>query len=121
MAKDGRIGSKCPVEKVFGRKNALFLQALHHASPQQRRSFLQHADKDLIRCIGECCLNILNAKIPLKPKEKSKLSKHKNNLRTLSKKKTSLTQKKKIITQKGGALLPLILAPVISALLSNLF
>lgn len=108
--------------RLIGKKNAILLQAICEASPQQRRALVNSADLQLVRCICECALNILKGNVPLKSTEKKKLSKHRLFLRKLAKLGKSLKTKKKIIVnQKGGSLLPLILAPVVSALISKIF
>lgn len=114
--------SSCKLaHRLFGKKNAVLLQAICAASPQQRRALINRADLKLVRCICECALNILKGNVPLKPSEKKRLSKHKTFLRKLAKIGKSLKTKKKIINQKGGSLLPLILGPVVSALISKIF
>jgi hypothetical protein len=63
---------------------------------------------------------VLKGNVPLTTKEKSRLKKHKNKLRTLVKKKVSLSKKKDII-QSGGGFLGALLMPVASLLGSLLF
>ena len=104
--------------RVFGEKNIALLHALIHACPKLRRVLIQHANNDLIRCICECALNLLHGNIRLKDCEKAKLRKHKKLLRKLADKKQNLSTKRKTINQKGGAILPILLAPLISALIS---
>lgn len=84
------------------------------------KQILKNSNKELINCICECAVNILQGTVPLSSQEKKKLSKHKRNLRRLSTKSTSIDKKKQII-QKGNGFLPLLLGPVISALGSILF
>lgn len=120
MAGEGHA-ARCAARKSFGHKNTILLQALLHATPEQRRAILRHANKDLIRCISECCLNILRGSVPLKKSQKSSLSIYKSVLRKLTEKNSSLPTKKKMIVQKGGAFLPLLLGPIIGALASHLF
>lgn len=109
-------------QQLFGSKNSALLNALVHASPNQRKAIIQHADKSLIQSICECSLNILNGDIPLRKSEKHSLKKHKLRSRRLisKKKKKSLTKKKQIINQNGGSLLPLVIGPVIAALISKI-
>lgn len=108
------------VRKSLGTQNTALLHALVYAPPKLRRALIQHAHKDLIRCICECALNLLHGNIPLKDCEKSKLCKHKKILRKLADRKQSLIRKKKILNQKGGAFLPLLLGPLISALIAKI-
>jgi hypothetical protein len=65
-------------------------------------------------------VNILKGRVPLSAKQKSKLSRHKEKLRTLAKRSTSLRKKKEVI-QKGsflGLILPAV-AGVLGGMLSS--
>jgi len=73
----------------------------------------------LIRVICECCLNILNGNVTLTKGEKKKLKKHRLLLRRLAEKKP-LKTKHKLIQEGSGAFLPLLLAPVLSAITAAL-
>ena len=90
------------------------VRLLSLATPRARNQLIRCGDKELINCVSECCVNVLQGKVPLTPKQKSRLIRHKNKLRTLGKRKTSVRQKKEII-QKGG-FLGLILPAVASVL-----
>ena len=100
------------------------LKVLSQAKPDARRAIIAQADGELIRAICECCLNILNGTVKLTPKQKKRLTRHKNCLRDLADKKQSLKSKReKLITQRGGAL-PALLAPIIglaASLIGDLF
>lgn len=85
------------------------------ATPSAHKQIIGKANRELIDSVCECCNNILKGRVPLKQKEKVKLSKYKNKLRDLAKKKLSLRKKRHII-QKGGFLLGAILTPVVSHL-----
>lgn len=96
-----------------------FLNALRVLKPKFRRALLKSCNQEEINCICECIYNVLLGKIPIPDNEKQKLNKYKNILRKLiSKGKNNL--RKKIIIQKGGAFLPIIVGSVISALLNSL-
>ena len=83
------------------------------------KQVIHSSDKDLVKCICECALNILQGNIPISQKEKSKLQKHKSDLRSLASDKP-LTEKKRII-QKGNGFLPMLLGPLLAALGPLLF
>ena len=55
--------------------------------------------KELVQCICDCVLNVLNGNIPLEYEEKKRLKRHRNCLRELVKKKTS--DKKKTFDTGG--------------------
>lgn len=101
--------------------NSEVLRFLHKAKPQYRQAILKAADDNLIKCLCECVHNTLNGKVRLSTAQKKQLSRHKNILRRLTKKGESIKTKKKFIIQKGGAFLPLLLAPLITGVLSSLF
>jgi hypothetical protein len=76
----------------------------------------------LIKAIVECAINTLNGNHKLSKEEKSKLSKYKNRSRALIDPKVSFKSKRKLLTQKGGFIVPLltsILSGVIGTLINN--
>lgn len=102
-------------------RNASTLKFLASAKPQLRKAILKSADKELIQCICECIYNTIQGKVPLTINQKKKLCHHKKDLRIIAQRGGSLQKKKKLLLQKGGALLPLILMPLISGILGSLF
>jgi len=89
------------------------LEVLETAKPKLRKSILENAETDLIRCICECCHNILKGNVELTTDEKRVLCHHKKTIRDLSSKKISLKRKRDILVQKGG-FLPALLGPILS-------
>lgn len=91
------------------------LEVLKSCKKCQRDEFLKKSSPDLIKCICEVCLNILNGNIPLTSEQKKKLESHRNFMRFLvkNKGKNFTTQKRAAIVQKGG-FLPLILGPLLT-------
>ena len=85
---------------------------------QKRNRIIDEAGKDLVQCICDCVLNVLNKNIELKYEEKKRLKRHKDCLRELVKKKTS-DEKRKHLIQEGGFLGALI--PTLVGLIGNLF
>ena len=75
---------------------------------QKRNGIIDRAGKELVHCICDCVLNVLNGNIPLKSEEKQRLRRHRHCLRALVKKKTS-DKKRKHLIQEGGFLGALIL------------
>ena len=101
------------------KKFAPLLRKLYKAKPKAVKKILKDkCDKELIVCLSECCKNILKSTVKLTPGQKNKLSRHKQSLRKLVLKKTSLKTKKRII-QKGG-FLGALLGPIVS-ILGSLF
>ena len=68
----------------------------------------------------ECIKNVLNAKLPIKAAHLKQLSRHKQTLRALASKRTSLVKRKQLLQRGGfiGALLPAII-PAIASLIGG--
>ena len=98
------------------RDHKVFLQMLMKSNPKYRKELLKGAPPEIIHLLGECALNILQGTVVLTREEKSKLRKHKTNLRKLANPATSNKTKKQVI-QKGGAMIPALLKPVIKAVI----
>ena len=97
------------------RNHAHMLKVLSESSPRLRKSILQHADSNLVKCLCECSLNVLKGNVSLSPHQKRKLSRHKQKLRALANPKLSKAKKKKLLIQQGGFVGALI-GPVLSTL-----
>ena len=52
------------------KKKAHVLTALAKSDPRVRQAILLGFDKELIKCISECAINILKGNVPLKPSKK---------------------------------------------------
>ena len=99
-----------------------FLLVLKDAKLQARRLLLASAGDDWIKAIVECAINTLDGNHKINKEEKNKLSKYKNRLRALIDPKVSFKSKRKLLSQKGGFIVPLltnILSGVIGTLISN--
>ena len=79
------------MKKTFKKAHLLYL-----ATPHAPIELIRKGDRELIDSVCECYLNVLKGNFPLNSQEKTKLRKHKNNLRTLVKKRVSLKKKKKL-------------------------
>ena len=100
--------------------NAPYLHVLAKGSDKQRQGIIQGANKELITCLCECALNILNGNVHLKPADRKRLTKYKRHIRVLDDKRVGVQRKKKVLRQKGG-FLGALLTPVLSALVGLLF
>lgn len=138
---------QCSARSPIGKRHAALLNALCHASKEQQRALLRTADESLVKCICECAVNVLHGVVQLKKGVKNRLKKYKNVLRQLApqpvtvktrqsgggvgrnsgaaerkRRKFNWRAKKRLMMQKGcGAFLPLLLAPIVSSLISRLF
>ena len=96
--------------------NLDLLRVLARSSPKQRKAILATCHVDLIKCLAEISLNVLQGVVPVDPRKKKKLRRYRSLLRALADKKVSLKTKKEKLNQSGGNLLGLLLPPVLSAL-----
>jgi hypothetical protein len=81
-------------------------QTLHGLKTSQtklRTGIISNCDSDIVTCIGECSLNVLNRNIALTDCDKRKLHKHES-----VQKQFPLSDKKQLIVQRRGFLLPLL-------------
>jgi len=92
------------------------LKRIRKLGNKARREFIRKCDKDFIDCVSECARNLLKGNVPLTKRQMTNLRRKRQDLRVLSKKKTSMRAKRKIV-QKGGFLFAL-LPPVLSVLTS---
>lgn len=102
-------------------KNSELLRALSKLGPKERHALLKTIGNNQIHCICECIFNTLKGRVPLNGHQKKRLARHKHILRRLVTPGEPLSKKRKLLIQKGGALLPLILAPLITGVLSSFF
>jgi hypothetical protein len=93
-----------------------FLHVLKDAKPQARRALLTTANDELIAAIVECAINKLNGNHKLTKEDKSKLTKYKRRLRALVNPKISFKSKRKLLTKKGGFIVPLLTSIVTSVI-----
>jgi len=96
------------------------LRVLCTAPPALRRALLASAEPGLISCICDCAHNTLKGNVELTHVQKKKLSRHKRILRALAKPGETWKKKRATLVQKGGAILPLLVGPILSAILSSL-
>ena len=98
------------------------LTKLKRLGPTKRKIFVKTCSRDCIIKVCECIKNVLNSNLQIKPSHLKKLNRHKQTLRTLALKSTSLSKRKRLL-QKGGflaALLPAII-PAIAGVIGQLF
>lgn len=95
------------------KRNLDFLKMLSSGNRILRNKILMTGHNDLIRCLSECCLNVIKGNVKLSSDEKKRLKRHRKLIRALSKKKVSLKNKRNLLLQKGGAL-PALLIPILT-------
>src|SRR5713101_3109539 len=92
-----------------------FLEVLSKGNINQRKGVIDGANKELINCICEICLNILRGNLTITSKQKQHLKHHRTLLHKLADKQTPFTKRKRLIQQNGG-FLPLSLTQLLSLL-----
>lgn len=95
------------------------LKFISRASPDVARAVVSKSDCDLISGIIEICLNVLAGNISCTPEELRALKSFKTQIKKLARTK-KLTKKasreKKLINQRGGSLLPILIDPALKTL-----
>ena len=79
------------------KENFYTLHVLKHVRPKLRKAIISNCDRDLVNCISECVLNVLNGNVALTGCVKLKLSKHRLALRKLVDGHVPLQGKKRLI------------------------
>lgn len=95
------------------------LHVLKNCSPQVRKSIVSSASPELIKCLCEICVNMLNGNVKISKSNKKNLNGYKNHLRKLISNRLNIKAKKKLLVQKGG-FLPVLLGALLSGVIGNL-
>ena len=96
--------------------HAPYLHVLVNGTAKQREGILRGADKELVYCLCECALNVLQGNVKLQGKEKHQLKKYKQRLRDLANKKIALRTKRKLLLKQKGGWVSALIAPVLGTL-----
>jgi hypothetical protein len=96
------------------------LNVLKSAQPKLRKAIISNCNRELLNCISECILNVLNGNLKVSDCAKQKLKKHKSVHRKVADKRVTSSAKMRLIHQRGGFLLPLLTA-VLPTLANLLF
>lgn len=97
------------------------LKIINAVPKKVRESILKQADDNFIKAICEICINFCNGNVKVNAKSFKKLKKYKDvihKLASVKKAHKNLRKEKKVLIQKGGAFLPILLPSIISALTS---
>jgi len=103
------------------RKYLPVLKRIRKMGDKARKEYVRKCDRKFVDCVSECAKNIIKGNVPLSDRQMTRLRRKRQDLRALSKKKTSVRAKRKIL-QKGGfltALLPPVLGVLGSLLMQN--
>jgi len=94
------------------KRNLKFLHKVKGSKAAQRKQLLQCSKPDQIKCLSDCCHNILKGNVKLNNLQKKKLLQQAQFIRLVASKDIKVPQKREILVQKGG-FLPALLAPII--------
>ena len=103
------------------KKHLGILEYLRDLPKKNQINIIKNADKKLLHCLSEICLNLVRRQIPLKPNEIKNLKKYEKEIRILAERKHSLVKRKKVLI-KGGffpsllGLLPTLISGIIASL-----
>ena len=98
-----------------------FLRAIAEGTHKQRQHVLNHAKKQLLHCLCECALNVLEDTVKLSPKEKKALARHQRKLKILACPNIPVKHKRHVLHQRGaGKFFQTIVAPILKQLPSLL-
>ena len=92
------------------------LKRLRRMKSGERKQYIKLSGKKFIHDVCECVKNLLKGNVPLKTAHLTCLKKHKQSIRKLSVKSTSLRDRKNLL-QKGGfiaALIPALISGLVS-------
>ena len=92
------------------KENLHTLHVLKNARLKLRKAFISNCYRDLVNCISQCVMNVLNSKGAQTGCVNLKLSKHRLAFRMLVARRVLLQGKKRLIVQRGGVILPLMKA-----------
>lgn len=97
-------------------RNLSLLNIISKSSPKDHKAISQSLKADTIKCLCDCCHNILQGRIRVSPSNKRKLLKHRKILRRLAGKSTAINKKKELLIKQQGGFLHLLIKPVLSAI-----
>lgn len=100
--------------------NKHMLYTLKSAPVKLQKSILKNCDDEVIKAIIEIVFNILEGVHKISPKTKHELEKYKLELRKIACPGRTLANKRKVLVQKGGSFLPILLSTVLSGIIGKL-
>lgn len=102
------------------RANKHMLYVLKNAEPKLRTALIKNCSDDVIKALTEIAINIVEGVHKISPNSKKNLEQYKLELRKLTSPTPNLTRKRKVLLQKGGAFIPILLSTVLSGLIGQL-
>lgn len=88
-------------------------------SPKQRQALIKYANPEEIKSLCECILNVYKKNVKVGNHTIKKLRPFKKTIASISNNPTSsLSKTKKLLSQRGGAFLPILLGSILPAVIS---
>ena len=101
------------------RKYGSFLDGLSRLPPKCCTKLINDSPKEVIDCVGECCLNLIKGNVPVSNAQKKTLNAKKHHIRLLSSKRVSVGYKKKLLPERWS-FTRLLLKPLLGSVLGTL-
>ena len=91
-------------------KELPFLEFLSNLAPTTRQRILRELPRPQLECLSEILHNFLIGRVTRDPRVLNKLRAHKDCIRTIARKKTSLKTKRQLLSStRGGSILGILL------------
>ena len=115
----GMKGNKYRAWKMANRRfqeHLPYLEALKRPrqAKKKRELLLEAGGTPLVKCLGECCHNVLYGAVEVDEPTRLYLKRHAAHIREVADPRVGVQRKKQVLVQHGGWL-PALLAPIISA------
>lgn len=127
MTKTQEVKAKRVVKAKKNKKSQPFIASKHRdylslltksKSPKRRNKLIDLAERAEINAVSECMKNILAGNVPLSKRQLGLLRQHRQSIRELAGRSSTVQKKKRILKQRGGFLLGSIIPLAINALSS---
>ena len=101
------------------KSNVNFLKYVSCCGDKQRKGLLKHASPEEVKSICECVFNVYKRNVPISKRTISKLYPFRKTIVKIGKNPKS-PKAKRLIQQKGGAFLPILISSLLPTVLSML-
>jgi hypothetical protein len=105
---------------MVARKHLSFVKFLISANAKKRNERLARMTNAELKCLAECVRNVMTGNIRSSPAHQAHFRKHRKLLTDLALGKFNFEPTRKRIVQRGGAILPTVLALALPALIELL-
>lgn len=84
--------------RMFIKQYGGLLLGLNKTLKQFKQRLLKYGNTEFIKCLCECCQNVVNGNVPLSKSHKSLLARSSKNIRKLANNNISIKQKRNLIS-----------------------